>query len=239
MFSFLPSAVLEVKSLLPHLPTIQLPNQAVSRHLNEVRNRPWNHLPNQAVSHHQNQVVNHHRRHLGVRRERKIRRAGRERKRRRSERVDNQWRQVKEVSDDPGKNDTGGYYVYRKQLGRNSNCAGDCSLFVGRHGRWGTRETFNELKYDALINRRIEEEYMYKKRWQIIKREDLVLGSAMGGADKSKLKKAVRKLRVFLHPDRLPREFDAQQNLLCKMLWDLSNDAWEVYETEGGFGWGS
>ena len=52
---------------------------------------------------------------------------------------------------------------------------------------------------------------------------------AMGGADESKLKKAVRKLRVFLHPDRLPREFDAQQTFVCKMLWDVSNDAWEEF----------
>jgi len=52
----------------------------------------------------------------------------------------------------------------------------------------------------------------------------------MGGADETKLIKAVRKLRVFLHPDRLPREFDAKQTFVCKMLWDVSNDAYEEFK---------
>ena len=51
----------------------------------------------------------------------------------------------------------------------------------------------------------------------------------MSGADESKLKKAVRKLRVFLHPDRLPKEFDSKQSFVCKMLWDVSNDAYEEF----------
>jgi hypothetical protein len=54
------------------------------------------------------------------------------------------------------------------------------------------------------------------------------MSAAMGNAiDESKLKKAVRKLRVFLHPDRLPKDFDASQTFVCKMLWDVSNDAEE------------
>jgi len=47
--------------------------------------------------------------------------------------------------------------------------------------------------------------------------------------DQSKLKKAVRKLRVFLHPDRLPRDFNGEHTFVCKMLWDVSNDAWEEF----------
>ena len=47
--------------------------------------------------------------------------------------------------------------------------------------------------------------------------------------DEAKLKKAVRKLRVLLHPDRLPREFDKKQIFVCKMLWDVSNDAYEEF----------
>ncbi len=70
----------------------------------------------------------------------------------------------------------------------------------------------------------------YFNKWKVVKREDLVLSSAMGGAsDETKLKKAHRRLRVFLHPDRLPREFDAKQTFVCKMLWDVSNDAWEEF----------
>ena len=68
----------------------------------------------------------------------------------------------------------------------------------------------------------------YFSKWKPIKKEDLVLSAAMGNAvDETKLKKAVRKLRVFLHPDRLPKDFDASQTFVCKMLWDVSNDAEE------------
>jgi hypothetical protein len=68
----------------------------------------------------------------------------------------------------------------------------------------------------------------YFSKWKPIKKEDLVMSAAMGNAiDESKLKKAVRKLRVFLHPDRLPKDFDASQTFVCKMLWDVSNDAEE------------
>lgn len=69
----------------------------------------------------------------------------------------------------------------------------------------------------------------YFSKWKAINHQELLLGSAMGGADEAKLKKAVRKLRVFLHPDRLPREFDAKQTFVCKMLWDVSNDAYEEF----------
>jgi len=47
--------------------------------------------------------------------------------------------------------------------------------------------------------------------------------------DENKLKKAVRKLRVFLHPDRLPRDFSPEHTFVCKMLWDVTNDAWEEF----------
>ena len=48
--------------------------------------------------------------------------------------------------------------------------------------------------------------------------------------DDEKLKKAVRKLRFFLHPDRLPRELNPEQSFVCKMLWDVTNDSWEEYQ---------
>ena len=47
--------------------------------------------------------------------------------------------------------------------------------------------------------------------------------------DEGKLKKAVRTLRFFLHPDRLPKDFNPEQLFVCKMLWDVSNDAWEEF----------
>jgi len=48
--------------------------------------------------------------------------------------------------------------------------------------------------------------------------------------DQEKLKKAVRKLRFFLHLDRLPRDFTAEQSFCTKMLWDVSLAAWEEYQ---------
>ncbi len=73
-------------------------------------------------------------------------------------------------------------------------------------------------------------QHEYFSKWKVIERNDLFLSSAMGNQpDEAKLKKAVRKLRVLLHPDRLPREFDQKQNFVCKMLWDVSNDAYEEF----------
>lgn len=69
----------------------------------------------------------------------------------------------------------------------------------------------------------------YFAKWKPINHQDLLIGAAMTGPDEAKLKKAVRKLRVFLHPDRLPKEFDAKQTFVCKMLWDVSNDAYEEF----------
>ena len=70
----------------------------------------------------------------------------------------------------------------------------------------------------------------YFAKWKIIRREEFCLSSTMGNSpDEVKLKKGVRKLRVLLHPDRLPREFDAKQTFVCKMLWDVTNDAYEEF----------
>jgi hypothetical protein len=43
------------------------------------------------------------------------------------------------------------------------------------------------------------------------------------------LKKAVKKLRFFLHPDKLPKDLNEEQTFMCKMLWDIANDAWEEH----------
>ena len=42
------------------------------------------------------------------------------------------------------------------------------------------------------------------------------------------LKRAIRKTRLFLHPDKLPRDFDHLQTHLCKLLWDEISAAWEA-----------
>jgi len=73
-------------------------------------------------------------------------------------------------------------------------------------------------------------QHSYFTKWRQIAPTDLVMSSTMGNStDRNKLKKAMRKLRVFLHPDRLPRDFNTEHTFVCKMLWDLANDAWEDF----------
>jgi hypothetical protein len=48
-------------------------------------------------------------------------------------------------------------------------------------------------------------------------------------ASEPQLNKAVRKVRFFLHPDKRPRDLSDQHQYLCKLLWDVTNDAWEEY----------
>ena len=45
------------------------------------------------------------------------------------------------------------------------------------------------------------------------------------------IKRAVRKMRFFLHPDRLPKDLNESQSLLCRTLWDKISEAWEVYDS--------
>ena len=51
----------------------------------------------------------------------------------------------------------------------------------------------------------------------------------VSASDDKQLKKAVRKIRVFLHPDKLPRDLAEEQVYQCKLLWDVMNDAWEEH----------
>lgn len=51
-----------------------------------------------------------------------------------------------------------------------------------------------------------------------------------GLPDEEKLKKAVRKIRFFLHPDKLPKDLNPEQAFMVKMLWDVTSDAWEEFE---------
>lgn len=44
------------------------------------------------------------------------------------------------------------------------------------------------------------------------------------------LDKSIRKLRFFLHPDKLPKDFTEEQIFVCQLLWDVVNDAWEQHK---------
>jgi hypothetical protein len=39
---------------------------------------------------------------------------------------------------------------------------------------------------------------------------------------------AVRKMKFFLHPDKLPHDFSEKQSLLCKVIWEVTADAVEA-----------
>ncbi|KAL7498260.1 hypothetical protein ACHAWT_009215 [Skeletonema menzelii] len=70
----------------------------------------------------------------------------------------------------------------------------------------------------------------YFSKFTPIPHSDLVVSAAMGNhPDETKLKKAVRKVRVFLHPDKLPRDLSAEQSFIARMLWDITSDSWEEF----------
>lgn len=71
----------------------------------------------------------------------------------------------------------------------------------------------------------------YFKKWKPVNSADLTLNSnVMGNSlDEAKIKKAVKKLRFFLHPDKLPKDLTSEQQFMVKMLWDITNDASEEF----------
>jgi len=69
----------------------------------------------------------------------------------------------------------------------------------------------------------------YYKKWKAVNPPDITSGM---GLDDNKLKKAVRKVKFFLHPDKLPRDLPEEQIFLCKMLWDIIADAWTEFCTK-------
>lgn len=79
----------------------------------------------------------------------------------------------------------------------------------------------------------------YFSKWSPITHEEVNMGPAMGKRpDDEKLKKAIKKLRFFLHPDKLPRDLNKEQTFVCKMLWDITSDAWEDHKKkEEDLGW--
>jgi len=73
--------------------------------------------------------------------------------------------------------------------------------------------------------------HSYFAKFAPIMRTELIVSTAMGGhPDETKLKKAVRKVRVFLHPDKLPRDLSNDQAFMARMLWDITSDSWEEFQ---------
>ena len=53
---------------------------------------------------------------------------------------------------------------------------------------------------------------------------------ALNGNDMAVLKRAVRKTRLFLHPDKLPKDLNEHQQTLCRVLWDTISEAWNLQQ---------
>lgn len=68
------------------------------------------------------------------------------------------------------------------------------------------------------------EEHSYFLKWIVIS------PAALRSGEKEPIKRAVRKMKFFLHPDKLPKDLSEQQTFLCKMLWDIVADAWALVE---------
>lgn len=72
-------------------------------------------------------------------------------------------------------------------------------------------------------------------KWTVVALPEVMTGAQ---PDDEKLTKVVRKLRFFLHPDKLPRDFSEEQTYICKMLWDIISDAFEDHKKkEEELGW--
>ena len=75
--------------------------------------------------------------------------------------------------------------------------------------------------------------HVYFSKWKPVAHSDLRSSSGPmsgGNIDEDKLKKSIKKLRFFLHPDKLPRDLNPEQEFICKMLWDITNDADAEYQ---------
>ncbi|KAL7522496.1 hypothetical protein ACHAWX_007197 [Stephanocyclus meneghinianus] len=72
------------------------------------------------------------------------------------------------------------------------------------------------------------ETHAYFDKWKPLS-EEAFIGN--GSELQILLKRAVRKAKFFLHPDKLPTDFSEQQMVLFKTLWDVINDSWEAFES--------
>ena len=65
-------------------------------------------------------------------------------------------------------------------------------------------------------------------RWKVVTLPEVLAGP--GQPDDDKLNKVVKKLRFLLHPDKLPRDLSDEQQYMCKILWDITHDAFEDHK---------
>jgi hypothetical protein len=79
----------------------------------------------------------------------------------------------------------------------------------------------------------------YFTKWTVIAHDEILQGSVLGNRpEDAKLKKAMRKLQFFLHPNKLPRDLSEKQSFMCKILWDIiSNTKAEHNKKEEELGW--
>ena len=81
--------------------------------------------------------------------------------------------------------------------------------------------------------------HKYFTKWKPITPQEISLGHTFGNRpDDAKMKKVMRKLRFFLHPDKLPNDLTKEQVFLCKLMWDIVSDAeadWKKKEEELGW----
>jgi len=72
-------------------------------------------------------------------------------------------------------------------------------------------------------------------KWKVVTMPEVMSGAQ---PDDEKLKKVVKKLRFLLHPDKLPRDLSEEQKYMCRMLWDITHDAFEDHKKkEEELGW--
>lgn len=55
---------------------------------------------------------------------------------------------------------------------------------------------------------------------------------ALAASNPKVLQKAVRKVRLFLHPDKLPADLNEMQQALCRTLWDVISEAWNAFQQQ-------
>mmetsp|Transcript_5081 Transcript_5081/g.6225 ORF Transcript_5081/g.6225 Transcript_5081/m.6225 type:complete len:250 (+) Transcript_5081:17-766(+) len=70
------------------------------------------------------------------------------------------------------------------------------------------------------------EEHKYFQKWKSLSNEALSTGG------KAVIKRAHRKAKFLLHPDKLPNDLTEKQAHVCKLIWDILADAWEVFDRE-------
>ncbi|KAL7466631.1 hypothetical protein ACHAXS_006924 [Conticribra weissflogii] len=74
------------------------------------------------------------------------------------------------------------------------------------------------------------EPHEYFGKWKPFSMDAFGIGD--GGPNVEVLKRAVRKAKFFLHPDKLPKDLTENQAILFKTLWDVIRDSWDAMEAK-------